>query len=130
MAGAGGGDRAHAVAPAARPRARGQRVPFFAARWEAAGFDPSCLESLDDLWRAPVYTVDDIRTSIEAHPPWGDYQAFTPADAVHEPLRVFMSGGTTGKSRPTFYTQWDREVGGVLTALHSPCRASGPETSS
>jgi len=29
---------------------------------------------------------------------------------------VFMSGGTTGKSRPTFYTQWDREVGALLTA--------------
>ena len=27
-----------------------------------------------------------------------------------------MSGGTTGKSRPTFYTQWDREVGALLTA--------------
>ena len=31
-------------------------------------------------------------------------------------MRVFMSGGTTGKSRPTFYTQWDREVGALLTA--------------
>ena len=40
----------------------------------------------------------------------------TPADVLREPLRVFMSGGTTGKSRPTFYTQWDREVGAVLTA--------------
>jgi phenylacetate-CoA ligase len=39
-----------------------------------------------------------------------------PADAVREPIRAFMSGGTTGKSRPTFYTQWDREVGGLLTA--------------
>ena len=27
-----------------------------------------------------------------------------------------MSGGTTGKSRPTFYTAWDREVGGLLLA--------------
>jgi len=31
-------------------------------------------------------------------------------------MRVFMSGGTTGKSRPTFYTQWDREVGSLLCA--------------
>ena len=49
---------------------------------------------------------------------------------LREPMRVFMSGGTTGKSRPTFYTQWDREVGALLTArraLH--CRASGPATS-
>ncbi len=62
------------------------------------------------------YTVDDIRKSIEAHPPWGDYQGVTPADALREPMRVYMSGGTTGQSRPTFYTHWDREVGGVLTA--------------
>jgi phenylacetate-CoA ligase len=93
-----------------------ERVPFFRERWEAAGFDPRTIRSLDDLWRAPSYTVDDIRKSIEAHPPWGDYQGVTPADALREPMRVYMSGGTTGQSRPTFYTHWDREVGGVLTA--------------
>src|SRR5918995_1604337 len=92
------------------------RVPFFEQRWEAAGFDPRSIRTLDDLWRAPAYTVEDIRKSIDAHPPWGDYQGVTPADALREPMRVYMSGGTTGKSRPTFYTQWDREVGAVLTA--------------
>jgi phenylacetate-CoA ligase len=92
------------------------KVPFFERRWADAGFDPNAIHSLDDLARAPTYTVDDIRRSIDAHPPWGDYQAFSPADAAHEPLRVYMSGGTTGKSRPTFYTQWDREVGAILTA--------------
>jgi phenylacetate-CoA ligase len=94
-----------------RLRARALRaadVPFFGARWEEAGFDPRTIESLDDLGRAPAYTVDDIRRSIEEHPPWGDYQGVTPADARREPVRVFMSGGTTGQSRPTFYTQWDR----------------------
>jgi phenylacetate-CoA ligase len=92
------------------------RVPFFARRWQAAGFDPRTITGLHDLERVPPYTVHDIRESIDAHPPWGDYQAVTPADAIREPLRVYMSGGTTGKSRPTFYTQWDREVGAVLTA--------------
>jgi phenylacetate-CoA ligase len=92
------------------------KVPFFARRWADEGFDPRSITTLDDLWRAPAYTVDDIRRSIEDHPPWGDYQGVTPADALIEPMRVFMSGGTTGKSRPTFYTQWDREVGAVLTA--------------
>jgi phenylacetate-CoA ligase len=92
------------------------RVPFFERRWAAAGFDPGAIRTLDDLWDAPAYTVDDLRQSIDATPPWGDYQAVTPADAAQEPLRVYMSGGTTGKSRPTFYTQWDREVGAVLTA--------------
>jgi phenylacetate-CoA ligase len=60
--------------------------------------------------------VDDIRKSIDEHPPYGDYQGVVPADATREPMRVFMSGGTTGKSRPTFYTQWDRDVGALLTA--------------
>jgi phenylacetate-CoA ligase len=100
--------RARAVAAA--------KVPFFAERWRAASFDPHAITSLDDLWRAPAYTVDDIRRSIEDHPPWGHYQGVTPADAPHEPMRVFMSGGTTGTSRPTFYTQWDRDVGALLTA--------------
>jgi phenylacetate-CoA ligase len=92
------------------------KVPFFARRWADAGFDPAAITSVDDLWRAPAYTVDDIRRSIDDHPPWGDYQGVTPADATREPMRVFMSGGTTGRSRPTFYTQWDREVGALLTA--------------
>jgi phenylacetate-CoA ligase len=92
------------------------KVPFFARRWAEAGFDPRSIATLDDLWRAPSYTVDDIRRSIEDHPPWGDYQGVTPRDALTDPMRVFMSGGTTGKSRPTFYTQWDREVGALLTA--------------
>jgi phenylacetate-CoA ligase len=92
------------------------RVPFFRQRWDEAGFDPRTIGSLDDLWRAPSYTVEDIRKSIDAHPPWGDYQAVVPEDALREPMRVYMSGGTTGKSRPTFYTQWDRDVGAVLMA--------------
>ncbi len=37
-------------------------------------------------------------------------------DALREPLRIHMSGGTTGEPRPTLYTQWDRGVSGVLNA--------------
>jgi len=54
------------------------QVPFFHDRWDAAGFDPRSLRSVDELSRVPFYTVDDIRKSIEAHPPWGDYQGVTP----------------------------------------------------
>jgi phenylacetate-CoA ligase len=100
-----------------RERARSAaRVPFFRRRWEAAGFEPEALQSLEDLAHVPTYDVDDIRKSIEAHPPFGDYQGVTPDMALREPMRVFMSGGTTGKSRPTLYTQWDREVGAILGA--------------
>ena len=95
---------------------RAYQVPFFRKRWDAAGFEPSQLRTLDDLWKCPTYTVDDIRLSIEANPPYGDYQGVLPKDAAREPMRIFMSGGTTGQSRPTLYTQWDRDVGAILMA--------------
>lgn len=95
---------------------RAYQVPFFRRRWDRAGFDPRDLRSLGDLDHVPTYNVDDIRQSIEAHPPYGDYQGVTVDQALTEPLRIHMSGGTTGVPRPTLYTQWDREVGGVLTA--------------
>lgn len=93
-----------------------QKVPFFATRWAEAGFDAGDIGSLADLSKAPSYTVDDIRASIEAHPPFGDYQGVTPGDALESPMRLYTSGGTTGQSRPTLYTAWDREVGALLTA--------------
>jgi phenylacetate-CoA ligase len=91
-------------------------VPFFARLWERAGVTPADLRTLEDLWKFPAYTVEDIRESIERRPPWGDYQGVEPRDALREPMRVYMSGGTTGQSRPTFYTEWDRAVGSLLTA--------------
>ena len=60
--------------------------------------------------------MDDVRESIEADPPYGDYQGVSVEQAVHEPMRVYMSGGTTGVSRPTLYTAWDREAGAILSA--------------
>ena len=91
-------------------------VPFFARRFDEAGVSPADLESLDDLSRFPAYRVDDIRRSIEAHPPLGDYQGASLGGVLEEPVRVFMSGATTGAPRPTLYTQWDREAGAILMA--------------
>jgi len=102
-----------------RLRARARRVaevPFFRRRFDAAGVGPDDLESLDDLSRFPAYRVDDIRKSIEAHPPLGDYQGASIEGALEDPIRVFMSGATTGAPRPTLYTQWDREAGAILMA--------------
>lgn len=95
---------------------RAYRVPFFQRRWSRAGFHPADLQTLEDLWNVPAYTVEDIRKSIEAHPPMGDYQGASIEGALSEPVRVFMSGATTGPPRPTLYTQWDREAGAILMA--------------
>jgi phenylacetate-CoA ligase len=101
----------------ARHRAdRARTVPFFRRLWDEHGFDPRDLRTVDDLDRVPTYTVDDLRRSVEEHPPYGDYQGVSVDDALREPLRIHMSGGTTGEPRPTLYTQWDRGVSGVLNA--------------
>ncbi len=99
----------------ARARAA-YEVPFFRRRWDEAGFHPDQLRSLDDLERAPRYRVDDIRESVEREPPLGDYQGARLDEAASEPVRLFMSGATTGAPRPTLYTQWDREAGAILMA--------------
>jgi len=91
-------------------------VPFYEHRWAAAGFEPSEIQTLDDINLIPIYDIDDIRASIAAHPPYGDYQGVSVADAKHAPLRLFWSGGTTGRARPTLYTEWDRQVASVTVA--------------
>jgi phenylacetate-CoA ligase len=101
----------------ARHRAdRAGRVPFFRRLWDEHGFDPRDLTRIEDLDRLPTYTVDDLRRSVEEHPPYGDYQGVSVDDALREPLRIHLSGGTTGEPRPTLYTRWDRGVSGVLNA--------------
>jgi phenylacetate-CoA ligase len=101
----------------ARDRAdRAYRVPFIRRLWDKHGFHPRDLRTLEVLDTVPTYTVDDIRQNVEEYPPYGDYQGVSADDALREPLRIHMSGGTTGEPRPTLYTQWDRGVSGVLNA--------------
>lgn len=95
---------------------RAATVPFYQKLWARHGFSPSDVRTVDDLHLVPQYTIDDIRDSIERQPPFGDYQSHHFADAATTPLRFYTSGGTTGMPRPTIYTQWDREVGAILSA--------------
>ena len=115
---------------AAGAGAAAAKVPFFERRWADAGFDPRSITTLDDLWRAPAYTVDDIRRSIEAHPPWGDYQGILPdgrparADARlhvgrHDREVAARPSTRSGTAR------WAR----CSRPARSTCRASGPATS-
>jgi len=94
---------------------RAWEVPFYRRRWQAAGVKPGDIGSLEDLRKLPTYSVEDIRQSVEDHPPFGDYLGLDPR-AGEVPLRIHASGGTTGEPRPTFYTPWDREVGNILRA--------------
>jgi phenylacetate-CoA ligase len=95
---------------------RAAQVPFYQALWRDHGFSPDDVRSIEDLPLVPQYTIDDIRQSIERRPPFGDYQSHHFDDGARTPLRFYTSGGTTGMPRPTIYTQWDREVGAILSA--------------
>lgn len=95
---------------------RAAQVPFYQRLWAEHGFTPDQVGSSAELARVPTYTIDDIRESIDRQPPFGDYQSHHFADGATTPLRFYTSGGTTGVPRPTIYTQWDREVGAILSA--------------
>lgn len=99
-----------------RALARAYETPFYRRLWSEAGIEPGDITALSDLPALPEYTIDDIRNSIERDPPFGDYQSLSFADGSHTPLRIYTSGGTTGAPRPTIYSQWDREVGAILSA--------------
>ena len=63
-----------------------ENVPFYKESFDAAGFDPYSVKSLDDLSRAPFVTKQDLR---ENYP----YKMFaTPLSEVRE---IHMSSGTT-----------------------------------
>src|ERR687888_1608271 len=44
-------------------------VPFFRRRWDEAGVHPRDISVVEYLWKFPFYGVDDIRQSIDGHPP-------------------------------------------------------------
>ena len=94
---------------------RAYQVPFYRSKWDAAGVQPGDIQTIADLKKLPMYTVEDIRQSVDAYPPFGDYVG-PDVRAGGIPWRIHSSGGTAGEPRPTFYTPWDREVGNILRA--------------
>ena len=106
----------------ARHRAdRAGRVPFFRRLWDEHGFDPRDLTRIEDLDHVPTYTVDDLRRSVEEHPPYGDYQGVSVDDALREPLRIHLSGGTSrGAPAHALHPVGPRGLGGPERPGHVP----------
>ena len=83
-----------------------EAAPFYRRHWDAAGFHPSKLRSLEDFEsRVPVVTKSDLRASQAAAPPFGDYLCIDEADIFH----IHGTSGTTGN--PTAFAigrdDWD-----------------------
>jgi phenylacetate-CoA ligase len=73
-------------------------APFYRRKWDAAGFHPSTLRSLEDFEsRVPVVTKAELRVAQAASPPFGDYLCVPESEIFH----IHGTSGTTG--RPTTF---------------------------
>ena len=73
-------------------------APFYRRRWDAAGFHPDHIRSLEDFEdKVPVVRKSDLRESQAAAPPFGDYLCVPPSQIFH----IHGTSGTTG--RPTAF---------------------------
>ena len=80
--------------------------PFYRRKWDAAGFHPDHLRSLEDFEsKVPVITKQDLREAQARVPPFGDYLCVAESDVQ----RLHGTSGTTG--RPTVFAigrgDWD-----------------------
>ena len=75
--------------------------PFYHKKFDAAGFHPDQIKSLDDMRRIPFLTKQDMRDNY----PYGLFAV--PLDKV---VRVHASSGTTGNATVVGYTRNDVEV--------------------
>jgi phenylacetate-CoA ligase len=73
-------------------------APFYRRKWDAAGFHPSTLKSLEDFEsRVPIVTKAELRAAQSASPPFGDYLCVPESEIFH----IHGTSGTTG--RPTTF---------------------------
>jgi phenylacetate-CoA ligase len=68
--------------------------PFHRARWDALGFHPEQLTTLDDLRRIPFMTREEWMASIAELPLFGDLPATDHAHAI----RYHLTSGTSGRT--------------------------------
>ncbi len=69
-------------------------TPFHRTRFDAAGFHPDQLLTLDDIRRIPFMTREDWMQSIADTPMFGDLLSTDPQNAI----RYHLTSGTTGRT--------------------------------
>jgi phenylacetate-CoA ligase len=90
--------------------------PFYRRRWKNAGLEPGDIASLDDIAKLPTFNSDDIKASIDSHPPFGDIHDIARSDLAERPFKLQTSGGTTGTPRGTLADPIAWETQALTTA--------------
>ena len=83
------------------------KVPFYKARFDAAGIKPKDITSIDDLSRLPFTYKQDLRDNY----PFGLFTV-----PMEDVVRIHASSGTTGKPTVVGYTKNDIETWSKLMA--------------
>ena len=81
--------------------------PYYHKKFEAAGFHPDQLKSLDDMRRIPFLTKQEMRDNY----PYGLF-----AVPMRNVVRVHSSSGTTGNATVVGYTKADIDLWATLMA--------------
>jgi phenylacetate-CoA ligase len=89
--------------------ARGWQIPFYQRLWGGRGIEPGDIRSLDDIAKLPVYDKTDLMASVNAHPPYGDFDG-----RGRDPVVFHTTSGTTGRPQPLMFGPKGREVTNLL----------------
>ncbi|MBP5255511.1 MAG: AMP-binding protein, partial [Clostridia bacterium] len=84
-----------------------EKVPIYRERMISAGVTPDDVKSVDDLYKLPFTSKQDLRDTY----PFGMF-----AVPMEEVARLHASSGTTGKQIVVGYTQNDLDVWGDIVA--------------
>lgn len=76
-------------------------VPMYRKRMEETGVSPEDIQSVDDLYKLPFITKDDLQDEY----PYGLL-----ARPLNECVRIQSTSGTTGRRVVAFYTQHDIDL--------------------
>lgn len=88
---------------------RGWQIPFYQRLWGAKGIEPGDIRGLDDITKLPVYDKTDLMASVEAHPPYGDFDG-----RGIDPVIFHTTSGTTGRPQPLMFGPKGREITNLL----------------
>ncbi len=88
---------------------RGWEIPFYQRLWGEKGIQPGDIRSLADIGKLPVYDKSDLMASVNAHPPYGDFDG-----RGHTPVVFHTTSGTTGRPQPLMFGPKGREITNLL----------------
>ncbi len=92
---------------------RGWEIPFYQRLWGAKGIEPGDIRSLADITKLPVYDKSDLMASVEANPPYGDFDGRA-KEQGRGPVIFHTTSGTTGRPQPLMFGPKGREITNLL----------------